>query len=100
MTQDNLSPENLTIEEMHLKNGKLDINFKHPLFAIICSELVKTFDDYGGTNYVEFTMEHETRGKFSVLIQKKDGLTPAEKNTELKKEIDRLKRILESAGAV
>lgn len=91
---DLFKPETVIVNEMHFVDGKMDINVQHPLFIGICSEIVKTFDDAKGINYVEFTMEHKTRGEFSVLIQRHDGMTPAEKNIILTAENARMKELI------
>lgn len=88
---DMFGPEKLTLNRLHYEDGKFDLNLYHPLFAHLLSDIVSTFDDTGGINYVEFSMQHETRGSFTVLIQRDAGLTPAQKNIMLEAENKQLR---------
>lgn len=91
---DLFDPEKIMVERLHVENGHFDMNLQHPLFMVLCNDIVNTFDDAGGINYVEFSMVHKTRGEFSVLIQKSDGFTPAQKNIILTAENAGLKEQL------
>lgn len=66
------------------KDGGLTIQAKHPSFMALAADSVKMFKEYGGVNYVEWTMQSgdPALGEFTIIIQRRKGKTPAQRVTE------------------
>ena len=62
--------------------GGLSAMMSHSSFAVVASAFVRYFKESGGVNYMEFTMADKNDpafGDFTVMIQRKNGKTAAEK---------------------
>lgn len=70
------------------KDGGLTIQAKHPSFVALAADSVKMFREYGGVNYVEWTMQSEDPAleEFTIIIQRRKGKTPAQRVTEFLKD--------------
>lgn len=70
------------------KDGGLTIQAKHPSFVVLAADSVKMFKEYGGVNYVEWTMQSgdPAFGEFTIIIQRSKGKTPAQRVTEFLKD--------------
>jgi len=70
------------------KDGGLTIQAKHPSFVALVADSVKMFKEYGGVNYVEWTMQSRDPafGEFTIIIQRSKGKTPAQRVTEFLKD--------------
>ena len=81
----------MTVEEIHQSRERgLQMRLKHPLFAEMADQICRLFDESGGINYVEFQVCSAKYGPMCVLIQKRDGETPAAQNMRLKERIKEL----------
>jgi hypothetical protein len=78
------------------EKGGLSMVASHPGFATLAIECVRLFREGHGVNYVEWTMQSGDPefGTFSVVIQRRAGVTPAEKATRLAKENEALRAAL------
>ena len=84
----------IEVEELHMsKERGLQLQLRHPLFAHLAKELLSLFDGEGAVNYLEFSVQTEDRGPFSVTIQRLEGETPAQVNARLQAEIGRLRAL-------
>lgn len=74
------------------KDG-LTIRATHPGFAVLAAECVTMFKEYGAINFLEWTMQSgdPAFGEFTLIIQRKDGKTGAERFTEVAKELAAVK---------
>ena len=89
----------LTVEEIHQSRERgLEMQLKHPIFAKLADELAKMFDETGAVNYLEYTVRSDKYGPMTVLIQKRDGETPAIQNDRLRKRIAELEAELKDKG--
>ena len=89
----------LTVEEIHQSRARcLEMQLKHPIFAKLADELATMFDGAGAVNYLEYTVCSDKYGPMTVLIQKRDGETPAIQNERLRKRIAELEAELKSKG--
>ncbi len=80
------------IKKMHYENGQFDLQLEHPMTGMLIDGLVMTFRAAGASNYLSMTATHKESGdEYVVTIQRKDGMTPAEKAAKLEREIESLK---------
>jgi len=79
------------IKKLEITPEETHVIMQHPNFRYFIKEVLSFFKKSGGRNYVEMTVVDINMGEFTVTIQKKTGKTPAEINSELKKEIKKLK---------
>ncbi len=79
------------LESLHMEGGVVELVASHPVLAFIANELYLLLKEAGGTNYVEFTVNHKEQGEFTLLLQRKEGKTPAQLNLELKAELAELR---------
>ena len=89
-------PEVMLEELRQSPERGLEMRLRHPAFALLIDDIVKLFDECGGTNFVEFAGQSEKHGKFSVCIQRLEGKTPAMMHTAARARIAELER--ERAG--
>lgn len=76
------------------EKGGLTVQARHPAFAALAIECMKMFKESGGVNYCEWTMNTDDPdfGTFTVLIQRKQGKTPAERVSDLEVQIKAWRR--------
>lgn len=90
--------DDITIEDMSLSRERgLQMTLRHPGFTVLTQEIVELFDEAGGVNYVELTVITEKHGPMVVLIQRREGETPATQNGRLKQELADVRAKLEQA---
>jgi hypothetical protein len=77
-------------------SGGYDITVKAPMIELIAETLVQEFKAAGGTNYVEWNLNHEDLGPFTITMQRRDGKTPANVAAEAKEESADLRQQLEA----
>lgn len=91
--------EPVTVKEFSFKSGHASLAIQHPLFVHFVEAIVDFFIDAGGENYVSATFFHPKTGPIEVLVQRQEGLTPAQvKDALVKKhqeEIDFLTGLFE-----
>lgn len=78
------APEEVKVTSLQFpdEKGGMTATFKHSAVPLMAEQFVKLFKEAGGMNYVEWTMETPKApeiGQFTVVIQRKDGMTPSEK---------------------
>jgi len=61
--------------------------------------LVEMFDNAGAVNVLEMTCNHQTRGDFTITIQRQAGKTFGTLNAELKTQIDVRDKLIIQAQA-
>lgn len=64
------------------ENGGISLTAKHPAFAALALDCAKMFKEAGGINYCEWTMTAPDIGMFTLIIQRKGAMTPAERATK------------------
>jgi hypothetical protein len=89
-------------EQLRLMEFKLDSNTWQAHFGSkrgeesVVAKLVlgigEYFAQYGGQNYLEFSMYHPSHGPLTVTIQRAKGKTPAQLKTEAEHERDHWKQ--------
>lgn len=79
----------VTIKELHVKDGRIDMAVEHPIFAKMCEEIARLWHKTGGENYVELNCWTKATGPINIMIQRVEGKTPAQVNVELKAELAR-----------
>jgi hypothetical protein len=62
------------IEEMHYKDGNVQLILEHPLVAHMAFEFARLFKEAGGVNYVSFNMQDKTDNTvYNVCIRPETG---------------------------
>lgn len=82
------------IKEINIKPGETNIIMKYPGLQEFVKNVMDFFQEARGINYVSFTAESEEHGQFEIIIQRKNGKTPAEINSELKRIIKQLEKTI------
>lgn len=63
------------------------IILNHPWMHALAGGLIEVFEKFGGSNYLELAFFHEDTGEeYSLHIQRKSGLTPAQKAVKLEED--------------
>lgn len=93
------APKDVAINRIQFpdEKGGLSLTATHPGFAALSAECVRLFKESKGVNYVEWTMQSGDPefGIFDVIMQRKTGVTPAQKAAALAVENRRLWHALE-----
>lgn len=85
----------LKITEFSNKMDSIDATFEHPLNVTLVETMIKAFRNVDGAyNYCSLTANYEG-DQFEFIVQRKKGKTPAELVSELKKEVQSLKKELQ-----
>lgn len=79
------------INGLNLDETGLNFHIKGIACQMLAASFAGQFKETGAVNYLEMQMHHPEMGPFSVILQRKEGQTPAEKANQLAKEIDLLK---------
>ncbi|MGF1905311.1 hypothetical protein [Aliivibrio salmonicida] len=75
--------------------GNTDIELSGSVLHLFAASFISQFRGHGATNYLEVSfVDREENQQYTLLMQKKSGLTPSEKNAVLTKEIEELKEKL------
>lgn len=75
--------------------GNTDIKLSGSVLHLFAVSFINQFRGHGATNYLEVSfIDKEENQQYTLLMQKKSGLTPSEKNAVLTKEIEELKEKL------
>jgi hypothetical protein len=77
-------------------SGGYDVAVQAPMVELISENLVQEFKAAGGSNYVEWSFNHEDLGPFTIMMQRRDGKTPANVAAEAKEESVELRQQLEN----
>ena len=86
---DRPTPDDLIIEDMRFSPERgMDMRLRHPLFATLTEQICNFFAESGATNYAEFSVYSDRFGTMNVCVQRAEGMTPAQKNTQLQRERD------------
>lgn len=80
---------------MRKNNATMKIGADFPELKNIMKEVVEMFKVLNAIDYIEIVFDYKTEDEFTFLIQKKEGLTPSEKNILLERKIKRLQEKLE-----
>jgi uncharacterized protein YbaA (DUF1428 family) len=76
------------------ENGGMTAIFSHSAISEMAAHFVKLFKEAGGINYVEWTMEDKKSpevGPFTVMIQRREGMTASEKASKYKAALEKIK---------
>jgi hypothetical protein len=86
--------DELMLESLNIKDGRVDMKVSGEQMNVFFNWLIQLFKDFGGDNFVCFTIGQDDK-KYSITVQDcTKSLTPAEKMEAMQKEIDELKRRL------
>jgi|GEM_PF-5388930 len=91
------------VVEVLLKENYSNIKIHGGLLTLFANSFVDTFEDQGAVNYLEMTFRHRASGEeYTLLMQKKSGLTQGDKNEELMKHLaeaeQKIKNCIEKAS--
>lgn len=87
------------VKEGHFKDGALDMELEHPIFAVFAKYLVQTFIDQGGKNYFEVQIhKRNTFDWYIVTVQKKGKLSPHQKGQMYKDALIKLQQLILEEG--
>lgn len=85
------------------ERGGLTARLSHTAIPLLAAQFVQLFKDMGGVNYLEFTMTSKKDpefGPFTVMIQRHNGKTSAEKAGAFKAALEEIVKLhQESNGA-
>ncbi|MFM5744437.1 hypothetical protein ACET6W_17285 [Aeromonas veronii] len=76
-------------------NGGLSISMSGMAVQALAASFAGQFKASGATNYLELSGNHPETGPFTITMQRKHGLTPAEKLAAMTKQRDALSSALE-----
>jgi hypothetical protein len=88
------------IEELHFKDGRLDIATSHPVIAAFMEELLRFWHETNAENYLELTVASKATGPVNIMFQRTEGKTPAQVNVELKARLSLADSLIETARGV
>jgi hypothetical protein len=94
MRSSGVDKQNILIREFEFKDNTTTMVLQHPEFARLAEGIVGFFKAKGGINYVATDMYHPELGFFEIIVQRKNGKTPAQLNMELKAKIVELEEKL------
>jgi hypothetical protein len=78
---------------------KMDMTVRHPEFAAYLADTIGTFfKDQGGVNHIALEVRHPEMGKFSLIVQKEGGRTPAQSLTEFRAALSAIKAVTDENG--
>jgi uncharacterized protein YceH (UPF0502 family) len=86
-----LMSTDLSIKELHITPGRLDLSATHPLAASLTAALVSVFKSAGAENYFEMEAFREDVGPIVITIQRREGKTPGRIAAALKDQVAVLK---------
>jgi len=89
------------LEHIDVNNREINISASTRIVQVMAEEFMALMEQEGAENYVEWgVLPNADAGlpQFTVLIQRKDGLTPAQKNTKLEAEKLRARELYENAA--
>lgn len=81
--------EPVEIKEMNFKQGKMTLALAHPHLANFAEAVACFFNDALGVNYVATSFWREDLGPMEIVVQRKDGKTPAQLHQELLMAVER-----------
>jgi DNA-directed RNA polymerase subunit L len=87
------------IKKIEVNNGHLDIQMvdEKGILQNFINEIVKIFQKVGGINYCGWTVTHKKTGEqYELIIQNKNGKTPAELKEEAYKRLIEVEKHLEA----
>lgn len=91
-------PEEVKVQSIQFpdETGGLTLQAKHPAFAVLAAQCVKMFKESGGVNYVEWRLSSDDPGFgiFTVVIQRDQGKTPAQRVSELQNQIVKYEKMV------
>ena len=74
---------------MEFKQGKMTLSLAHPQLAHFAESVADFFNDCRGVNYVSTSFWREDLGPMEIIVQRKDGKTPAQLHQELLMAVER-----------
>ena len=80
--------------------GGFDINVQGQVVPLLAEQLAACFKASGGENYVEYEVHHPELGIMAFNLQRKAGVTPAQKAARLEAENKALREALEPFALV
>lgn len=94
-------PPGLPVSEFEFDfiSGRAPITLAHPMMVPIVNALANMIKDHEFKHYLAMTFWRKDVGPFEVIVQKADGKTTAQKNTELEKDISYLTGLFEKHPA-
>lgn len=89
MTLDKFLSGDMKFSEVDIQEDSLKFEVSGRFFSAVADMFVNYFKDRpkGKDNYVELNFKHIVGEEISVLIQRRNGLTPAQKASMLEKQI-------------
>lgn len=84
---EDITKDELHITEMKYREGRLDLTATHRFGHAIINAFVSIFKSAGSDNYLEMNAYREDVGHFTVTIQRKRGITPAERAAILQERV-------------
>lgn len=81
----------------HKLDGRMEWSIEDPtgMFQVIVGLIVDQYKQAGGSNYVEWSVvDHRTFERYTLLVQRERGKTPAERYTEARADVKRLLDLL------
>jgi hypothetical protein len=80
------------------ENGGVSLVAKHPAFAALAMDCAKMFKEAGGINYCEWTMTAPEIGLFTLIIQRKGAVTPAENASKYRTALEEIRQLVHPKG--
>ncbi|EIC83346.1 hypothetical protein [Serratia sp. M24T3] len=72
-------------------DGGFSFSFSGGVIQLMANAFAEQFKDSGAINYLELIFQHHELGSLNVTMQRVEGLTPAQKLTQVEMELDKLK---------
>lgn len=89
--------EPLAIQRLHAEGGNMEILASHPIVMTLAAELTRMLKEQDAINYIELGFyDGAAKQAYSVLVQRKDGETPAAQNQRLRAELLALQQTVDA----
>ena len=90
------------VNEVHMKNGEVNVWLKHPVLQRFCKGVAVLFHEHKAQNYVQWGMDVDWKGqneteRFTITVQRSNGITPSEKLAVCEAKLTRTQAALECA---
>lgn len=83
--------DDLNIEEMHVKDGRIDMTLSGEDGKAFAIQLVNFLKDNDGINFFTITVTNEDK-RYELTVRDCDGITPADKIGALEDELQKYKK--------
>jgi hypothetical protein len=87
-----------SLEVMSVEDAKVALDLKGKLVGVFAAAMADEFRQAGGINFVEFDILSKDLGPLTLLMQRKEGKTPAEMHDEADARIKELEAKLEEVS--